>query len=1469
MLKKVLGSGTVVSVLMLSWLGTGGMSVSAETNGDQPEWNNNPKTYEVNREDAHAAMSHYKDIDRALEDDRSKSPFYKTLNGEWQFNWAKNPEQRPKDFYQEGYDVSKWDTIEVPSSWQLKGYGHPIYTNVTYPWTGVENPEPPKAPTKFNPVGSYKKEFTVPEGWNGDPVYVSFQGVESAFYLWVNGEKVGYSEDSFTPAQFDISEYINRDGKNTISAEVYRWSDGSWLEDQDFVRLSGIFRDVYLYSTPDTHMRDVSVTTDLDERFEDATLNVNVDVSKYSEKHVNGQTVEMNVYDGHNQKVLDEPITNDVTFKDDNQMTVSAEQIIENPKKWSAEHPNLYTLVAVLKDGNGDIIETTSTKVGFREFEVDDGQMKINGKPITLKGTNRHEIDPKDGRTVSRERMIEDIKLMKKHNINAVRTSHYPNQSEWYDLADKYGLYIIDEANLESHGRRSELPASDPQWLPASLDRLSSMIERDKNHPSVLIWSLGNEAGSGTTFKKMADLAHEMDPTRIVHYEGDTRWSDIDSVMYPAVSYVENYGKSGKKKPFLLIEYAHAMGNSVGNLYQYWDVIDSYDNLQGGFIWDWVDQNLLEPVPGNEDASYFAYGGDWGDEPNDGNFLANGLVSADRTVQPELKEVKKVYQNIEIQDKDVKNGVIKLKNEFLFTNLSQYDAHWELKQDDNVIQEGALENLNVAPLTTEKVELPIEQPSLQAGSEYYLNLSFKLKEDTNWASEGYEIAAQQFEVPYDIPEKQPEAIGDMPEIAVDNDDSVMTIDGNDFKLNFDKAKGTISTFTHEGKELLKSGPKPDYWRAPNENDIGNGMPSRTGTWRDAGKKRAVSDVNVTKYGENAVRIEVTGTLPTTTESDYKTVYTVYGTGEVAVKNALTPGKGLPEIPAVGMELTLPGEFEQINWYGRGPESNYWDRKTGYPVGVYSSTVDDEFFPYSVPQETSNKTDVRWVTFTNEDGTGLMATGLPQMEFGALHYTEKDLEDADHPYELDKKEDIYVNLNDRQMGLGGDNSWGARPHPEFTMQADQTYTSSYRLRPISSADSPMKLSKREVTDELVKNISIDGESLANFDATVDDYTKKYLKGTKDKVPEVDVTPVSNNAAVEITQADSLPGKAVVKVTSADSLLSAEYVIHFEVVDELYLSDLDWENATIGWGNVHRDASVEGNPLTLTGETDPITYEKGLGTHAHSEITYDIDGKDYETFQAYVGLDREANATGTVNFQVFADGEKLFESGVMHRDTPAKKVNVDISGKKKLKLVVTDGGDNNGNDHADWADAKFMADLDQTKPEVAAMINGKAFDDGMTITDTETIKFTWEATDEDSGIAQSSATFDGKAYEQDSKLSLAGKPGEHQFIVTAEDKAGNTTEKTYTIHVTTSANAMKTHVERYDQDGDFTNDRDVRLLKHQMTTIDLFKEKNEIEKATKHLNGLQQMLEQFKNQETLSDEAYQVLMADTDYLLEKWQ
>jgi len=1464
-------------------------NVHAETD---TEWNNNPKVYEVNREPVHATFIPFNSVKNALTKDRTQSERYKSLNGKWRFHLSENPASRPTDFYKEDFDVSNWDKINVPSNWEVEGYDHPIYTNITYPWTGAENPKPPMAPTKYNPVGSYKRTFTVPGDWKGDQVFLSFQGVSSAFYVWVNGKKVGYSEDSFTPAEFDITKYLKK-GKNTVAVEVYRWSDASWMEDQDMIRLSGIFRDVYLYSTPKVHINDFKVETDLDDQYKNANLKVNVEVSNYNEDRPATQTVEAMLYDSDNNSVFDKPITAPVHVSAGDKKTVTLSQFVEKPKKWSAEHPNLYKLVLSLKDQNGNLLEADSTNVGFREFELKDGQMVLNGKPIVFKGVNRHEIDPETGKAVSEADMVKDIKLMKKFNINAVRTSHYPNNPRWLDLADEYGLYLIDEANLESHGANNILPASDPQWLPASIDRIRSTVERDKNHPSVLIWSLGNEAGSGTTFKEMAEWVHEHDQTRLVHYEGDNRWADIESHMYPSVSSVEAYGKSGNQKPYILCEYAHAMGNSVGNLYQYWDVIDKYPNLQGAFIWDWVDQALTEPTPkklsvadkvsalkgtgvgkivdgedgkalnghitfpddpilnitgkaltleamvkplptntnspfitkgdsqfalkqngnhleffvynksidnpwitasaplpedwlgkwhhvagvydgnslklyvdGNllaekaftgditsndfpisigqnaehpdrvtnaqldnvriynralsadeiKDADrapndglvldvdfekvketsfsqkeYFAYGGDWGDIPNDGNFSVNGLVFPDRTVQPELYEVKQVYQNIKVKASDLLNGKVSITNQYLFTNLSQFNAKWELKADDKVIQDGQLTDLNVAPGTTKEVALPIQKPDLKAGTEYWLNLSFTLKKAESWAPKGFEIAKAQFEMPYDTPDLKPLNLSEMPDVKTVETESKISVKGQDFTVNFDKEKGSMTSFVYKGQPLLTSGPEPDFWRAPNDNDKGNGMPQRTKTWQNAGENRTVKDVSVSKIGNKAVRIDVSATLPTSNESTYKEGFIVYGSGDVEVKSTLYPGKGLPEIPAVGMQMRVSKEFENITWYGRGPQNNYWDRNTGADVGVYKGTVDGQFVPYLEPQETGNKTDVRWVTLTNNHGTGLMATGYPFMEVNALHYTEDDLSSKAHPYELTRQDDVILTLNYKQMGVGGDNSWGARPHPEFTLYPDHPYSFSYRLRPITKEmGSPMEVSKNIVSDQLIKDIKLDGKSLADFNDEVSDYTQNILKGTATEAPMVSVVPADDSVIVDIAQADGLPGTATVTAVSQDGLISKTYHIHFRLIDTLYATDLSWEKATAGWGSVQKDRSIDGNVLTLKTTSGIQSFERGIGTHANSEIIYNLQGKGLKTFEAYVGADQEISGNnGTVIFQVYVDGEKKFDSGVMTKNTNAKHVSVDIAGANELKLVVNDAGDGNGWDHSDWADAQFKA------------------------------------------------------------------------------------------------------------------------------------------------------------------------------------
>ncbi|MBN2341903.1 MAG: DUF4981 domain-containing protein [Deltaproteobacteria bacterium] len=1018
---------------------------------DWTEWNASPEVFQVNREPAHATMMPYATVAAALRGDRSTSDYVSSLNGTWKFRLADNPDQKTQDFYQADYDVSGWGNIAVPGCWQTQGYDYPIYTNVTYPWTGYENPSPPNAPTVYNPVGAYKRTFTKNPCWGGRRIHLVFEGVESAFYVWINGGYVGYSEDSFTPDEFDVTDFIKK-GENTISVEVYRWSDGSWLEDQDFIRLSGIFRDVYLYSTQDVRISDVTVTTDLDDSYTNATLGIRTDIQNDGAA-VSGYTLESTLYDADDEVVLPTAQTS-VTVSDNGESEITESRAISNPNKWSAESPYLYTLVLVLKDGSGEVVETRSVKVGFREFGLVNGKMTLNGQRIMLKGVNRHEMHPDLGRAVDYDTMVKDVEIMKQFNINAVRTSHYPNHPLWLDLCDEYGLYVIDETNLETHGVRDDVPASDDSWRANAVDRIRNMVERDKNHPSVLIWSLGNEAGGGDVFFSMADWAHDNDPTRLIHYEGYNVAADIESYMYAGVETVQNYGNPNK--PLMLCEYAHAMGNSVGNLSKYWDAFESNPNAQGGFIWDFVDQGLR-----HDNSEYFDFGGDWGDHPNDDNFCANGLINADRTVQPEIFEVKKVYQNIAVLPVNLTAGQVEIVNKFLFTNLNELNGHWRLLADDTILQEADLSSadLNIAPLDSKTVSLDFDGFTAEAGVDYWLELSFRLKEDTLWADAGHEVAAEQFSVPFTTPSVTPVDPSGMPAMTVNNSTFEVDIQGADFHLVFDKNEGTISSFVYNDTPLLVSGPVPNFWRDPLDNDWGNGMPQRTGTWKNAGANRSVENVFVTEISSREIRIEVQFSLPTTSTSYFDVDYVIYGSGDVVVSCTLSPGSDLPEIPEVGMIMTLPGGLETLTWYGRGPEENYWDRKSGSDVGVYTRTVDSMFVPYMEPQETGNRTDVRFATLTDDQGVGLGAFGLPVMEIGALHYPPAAFENAKHPYEMTRDNNITLRLNYRQMGVGGDNSWGAQPHPEFQIPANQNYAYSFRLTPISSGKpSPMELKK---------------------------------------------------------------------------------------------------------------------------------------------------------------------------------------------------------------------------------------------------------------------------------------------------------------------------------------------------------------------------------------------------------------------------
>ncbi len=1026
-----------------------------KTKNGFPEWNNNPEIFEINREKAHATLMPYKNIEKALQGDRKASEYYLSLNGKWKFSYAENPEKRIEDFYREDFDCSLWDEIEVPGHLQLQGYDHPHYTNRTYPWEGKEDIEPPYAPTDFNPVGSYIRKFEIPEKWDGQPVYINFQGVESAFYLWLNGEFVGYSQDTFSPSEFDLSPYLVK-GENKLAVEVYKWCDASWLEDQDFWRLSGIFRDVYLYSTPRVHINDFFAITDLDEDYKDADLKLEVELSNKFDKEVEAVFLEAMLYDKKHKKVFEQPIEKKLALKENSSTKIKLEKRVFDPLKWSAEAPNLYTLVLSLKNQEGRIIETESCKIGFREFKIIDNLMYINGEVVMLKGVNRHEFNSERGRSVTYQDMLQDIKLMKQFNINAVRTSHYPNDPLWYELCDEYGLYVIDEVNLETHGtweygqegEGNAIPGSKEEWTSDVIDRSNSMLQRDKNHPSIVIWSLGNEAYGGDNFIKMSNFFKAKDPTRPIHYEGICHFreseaaSDIESRMYNYLDSIKEYAENDPKKPYILCEYSHAMGNSCGNLAEYWDLFEKYDVLQGGFIWDWIDQAIKTQT--EDGIEYLAYGGDFGDTPNDGNFCGNGIIFADREVSPKMYEVKKCYQNVKFSAENIKQGIIKISNNNLFTNLKDFLLKWKLSKNGNQIETGE-KIVDVEAGTIKKLTITdkIEEYFQQAG-EYILTLSFHLKEDTKWANKGHEIAFEQFVL--DI-EKENEKESSYPEIKSEENESKLLLQGEDFLISFNKLNGNLESYQYQGVELIKKPLRPNFWRASIDNDRGNNLPERSKTWKKAGEKRKLSDIKIEKL-EDRIKIRVEYLIPTTNNSICIVNYTIYGDGQVQVKVELSPGDELPEIPEVGMMMVMNKSFENLSWYGKGPHENYWDRAEGAKIGIYEAKVENQFVPYLRPQECGNKTEVRWARLLDNKGLGLEVKAKQAIEINALPYTPTELEKNDHIYKLPESNKVVVRINYKQMGVGGDNSWGAKTHPKYTLYADQKYAFEFSFKGLS-------------------------------------------------------------------------------------------------------------------------------------------------------------------------------------------------------------------------------------------------------------------------------------------------------------------------------------------------------------------------------------------------------------------------------------
>lgn len=1023
-----------------------------------------PSVSGIHREPMHATLMPYETLDRALKAQRFQSAYCRLLDGRWKFQWVRTPEERPQDFYKTDFDASAWKEIPVPGNWQLEGFDIPVYVNIQYPFPK----NPPFIDHAWDPVGSYRTEFEIAQNPAERETFLIFDGVESAFYVWLNGEFVGYSEDSRLPAEFNITKLL-KDGKNLLAVQVFRWCDGSYLEDQDFWRLSGIFRNVYLMSTPKVHIRDFQVRTVLDARYKDADLRVVANVRNYGVQPLAKYHLELSLFDenGHAIQSQGESQVFEDLLLPGAESVIPLRMHIMDPAKWSAEHPSLYTLVLCLKDSSGKAWEYESARVGMRSTEVKDGKLLVNGQPIIIKGVNRHEHDPETGHFVSEASMLQDIKLMKQHNINTVRTCHYPNDPRWYELCDEYGLYVIDEANLESHGMGydpGKTLANKPEWLLAHMERNQRMVARDKNHPCIIVWSMGNEAGDGTNFEAVSAWMHMHDPSRPVQYEkaGTKLHTDIYCPMYPSFRDLLQYASERREQPLIMCEYAHSMGNSTGNLQDYWDIMETHDQLQGGCIWDWVDQGILKET--SDGRQYYAYGGDFHEPKTDGNFCINGLVLPDRTVTPKTLEVKKVYQNISVKPVDLLKGEVKVINKYFFTDLEEFVLRWDLKEDDRILQQGTISDMSLAPREEKTVTLPLDIPRAMPGAEYWLTIRFSLKEDETWAQKGFEVASEQLKLPI---AKAPMrlTVSDLPMLSIAQTADQIVVTGTNFEVAFNKTIGVMERYTYRGVDLIARGPVPDFWRAPTDNDFGNHMPQRCAVWQHAGVDREAISVALVpsepSSGSKAT-IRIKASLRDV-KSTYVTLYTVYGNGDIRIENTFTPGsQELPELPRIGMNLHIPKAFSRVHFYGRGPQENYCDRNTAAFVGSYDCTVDQMYTNYVSPQENGTRTDIRWIALTNAQGIGLMAIGQPLLSVSALYYTSDDLTQKArgtmHPTDLVKRDFISLNLDLKQMGVGGDNSWGARTHDQYLI-VPAMYSYRFLLRPIDHDTRLMESSKK--------------------------------------------------------------------------------------------------------------------------------------------------------------------------------------------------------------------------------------------------------------------------------------------------------------------------------------------------------------------------------------------------------------------------
>lgn len=1031
-------------------------TIAFSSNGQQNDWEN-PEMIGKNKLPAHNTSISFPNETEALKVDIKSSSRYQNLNGKWKFSWADVPEKAPEDFYKTDYQDGSWDKINVPGNWELQGYGTAIYTNVRYPFPV----NPPFVPKDDNPVGCYRTEFEIQKEWADKQITLHFGGVTSAFYVWVNGEEVGYSQGSRLPSEFDVTPYL-KNGKNSLAVKVYRWSDGSYLEDQDHWRLSGIHRDVYLTASPKFQIYDFFVKTKFDHHYSTAELQVHAKVKGFGIDNPKDWFIEGQLYDEQGKSVLNELMSVDAKRlirrpwpQRDKVPFADLKATVTKPKLWSAEFPNLYTLVLNLKDDAGKVVESRSCKVGFREVKIKDGELFVNGKSVLLYGVNRHDHSQTGGKVISDQEMLNDILLLKQFNFNAVRTSHYPNNPKWMELCDEYGIYLIDEANIETHGVGGWL-SNDQQWHNAFVDRGVRMVERDKNHPSVIFWSLGNESGYGPNHSAMSGWIKDYDDTRYIHYEGalsmygelDPPGVDMISRMYAPVDQMVKWANHPvDNRPVVWCEYAHAMGNSLGSFVKFWDAIRENKRMIGAFIWDWTDQGILQTDANGK--KYWAYGGDFGDKINSGNFCINGVIASDQTAKPVTWEVKKIHQPVVMQAAYLLRGDIKVTNWHHFADLSVYDISWELTENGLVIQNGAMETMNTKPSETERIIIPFEKPALKAGAEYHLKVTFKTNKDNSWSKKGHIVAWEQFALPFKIPTSPLADISTFGNVDTSENDLSIVLKGDDFEVSISKSEGLLNSYKLNGKEIVVDPLAPNFWRPPTDNDNGSGMPRRFGAWKDAGKELTVKSVSLIPINEKAVKVSVETNLDKI-NSSLSTSYTIYGNGEVMINYDFTAAGGLSNIPRVGMQIQIDDDYDKLEWFGPGPHETYWDRNSGSALGVYSKSVEKDFYQYVRPQESNNHWNTRWAKLTNASGQGILISSNESLNISAWPYTMEDIEKAEHINELPDRDLITLNIDYLQQGVGGDDSWSqnARPHEEFRIPA-KNYSYSFSIKPVKA------------------------------------------------------------------------------------------------------------------------------------------------------------------------------------------------------------------------------------------------------------------------------------------------------------------------------------------------------------------------------------------------------------------------------------